>query len=308
MANLGYLQVTRHCNQKCLFCSNPENPNTISLDTARKIFGQMRQDGFTGVILTGGEPTLHQELDQLISSAAATGLAVRIITNGQILWQNSLLDRLVEAGLSHVHVSVHSFRKEVQAGLAQNPRSLENILKTLDKIGRARITCDINTVICAQNCHHLDENVRFVVERYPFVKHFVFNNLDPYMNRVAENPHTVARLADMELSLFRALRFLDESGRTFRVERVPLCYLVDFAWASTETRKIVKKEKRTVHFLDQKGQITQEDFFHKKSSCCRVCSLNSICAGLYDLGGAYDEKELHPVFVDLEPIIGKITG
>ena len=52
----------------------------------------------------------------------------------------------------------------------------------------------------------------------------MWNNLDPSMGRAEVNQDQfVPRLADFELSLHRALRFLDteRSGRTFRVERVP---------------------------------------------------------------------------------------
>ncbi len=307
MANLGYIQVSRVCNQKCLFCSNPENNRMIELEEASKLFADLIAGGYDGVILTGGEPTVHPQLDVLVKEAKESGLFVRIITNGQNTAKPGYLEHLVQNGLSHLHVSVHSFREKVQAYLSSNPDSLGNIMKTLERVGELGITCDINTVICAQNADHLDENIRTVNERFPFINHFVFNNIDPKMNRVAENPHTVARLADVELSLFRALSLLDDAGRTYRVERLPLCYMVEFAHASTETRKIVKQEERTVHFLDDKGRVRQTDFFHQKAECCRVCTLDSICAGLYDMGGAYRAEELYPVFVDPQRIIGRIN-
>ena len=46
------------------------------------------------------------------------------------------------------------------------------------------------------------------------------------------------------------MRFLHKEGRTFRVERVPLCYMTEFAHCSTETRKIVKGEERVGDKLD----------------------------------------------------------
>ncbi|RME29183.1 MAG: radical SAM protein [Deltaproteobacteria bacterium] len=306
MANIGYIQVARICNQRCLFCSNPDNDRIIPVAEAAAKASSLADEGYYGVILTGGEPTLHPNLEEIIAHAASCGLEVRIITNGQKTADPNLLKNLVDAGLKHVHVSVHTCREQLQAELSQNPDSLANILKTLDNIEKLGITCDINTVMCAQNADHLDETVRFLVERYPFIRHFVFNNIDPSMNRVAENPHTVARLADLELSLHRALGFLEQSGRTYRVERLPLCYMVEFAHASTETRKIVKSEERTVHFLDQREKVTQKDFHHRKAKVCAHCSLDGICAGLYDMDGAYDSAELHPIFIDPEPIVRRI--
>ena len=306
MANLGYIQVTRVCNQHCLFCSNPENQRTLSVDEALRQVQQLKEAGYFGVILTGGEPTLHPELPAIVRLAREQGVHVRMITNGQKTAEAGVLEELREAGLEHVHLSVHSFRPDVQAYLTSNPQSFDNHKETFERLGRLEMTCDVNTVMCAQNADHLDETVRSIVERFGFVRHFVFNNIDPKMNRVADNPHTVARLADLELSLSRAVEFLESSGRTYRVERLPLCYMAGFAHASTETRKIVKREERTVHFLDEKGEIRQTEFFHEKAQVCRNCSFDAICAGLYDLGGAYDDGELYAVFLDPQEVIGRI--
>ncbi len=308
MANLGYIQVTRTCNQHCLFCSNPENQRTLGFEDACAQLDNLKQSSYFGVILTGGEPTLHPELAKIVVAARDRGLHVRIITNGQRTAEPGVLAELAGCGLDHLHLSVHSSRPEVQALLTGNPDSWAKLARTLELAGQLGLTCDINTVICALNADHLDETVASLIERFPFLGHFVWNNIDPRMNRVADNPHTVARLADLELSLARAVALLESSGRTFRIERLPLCYMAGFAWASTETRKIVKQEQRRVHFLDDKGEFTQTDFFHDKAPVCADCRLGPICAGLYDLGGAFDPKELYAVFLDPEDIVARILG
>ena len=306
MANLGYIQVTRICNQNCLFCSNPENQRTLNLDEARRQLDKLTRAGYDGVILTGGEPTLHEDLAQIVGMCKERNLHVRMISNGQKTAEQGVLDELVQAGLEHLHLSIHSCRPHVQASLTGNPDSWKNLNRSLERIAQLDLQCDINTVICAQNADHLDETVQFIIENYPKVRHFVWNNIDPKMNRVTENPHTVPKLADLELSLHRAVGLLQDSGRTCRIERLPLCYMADFAAFSTETRKIVKNEQRTVHFLDNKGEIVQTNFFHDKAKACSFCSLDGICAGLYDLGGAYDPAELHALFLDPQPIIKAI--
>jgi len=306
MSNLAYIQVVRKCNQSCLFCSNPENDRILELEQAQSQIERLsRQEKMDGVILTGGEPTLHPRLAEIVQMVNSHGLHVRVITNGQLTASKGFLMGLKDSGLGHIHVSVYSFQEKIQAYLSNNENSLINIKKTLENIGRIGIVCDINTVMCAQNADHLDQTIGFLIDNYPFINHFIFNAIDPKGTRVAQNPHTIARLADLELSLNRALEKLETSNRTYRVERLPLCYMANFAFASTETRKIVKQEGRIVQFLDDKGEIRQERFFYSKVESCRQCSLNSICAGLFDLE-AYDPKELHAIFLDPEPIKHRI--
>ena len=90
------------------------------------------------------------------------------------------------------------------------------------------------------------------------------------------------------------------------MEKVPLCYMADFAWASTETRKIVKGEERIVYFLDAKQGVRQTDWDHLYAAGCDRCSLREICGGLFDRGDGYDPAELFPVFVDRDQVVKAI--
>ncbi|MBI5524943.1 MAG: radical SAM protein [Deltaproteobacteria bacterium] len=306
MANLGYIQLLRICNQRCRFCSNPENMRVLPLDEARTQVDELGRLGYDGVIFTGGEPTLYGDLRAIVAHAASHGVAPRIITNGQDLSRGRLLRDLRDAGLRLMHVSLHSSRPEVQDALTQNPGSFDRIVRTLRKAGRLGVDADINTVINRYNAGHLDETVRCVVGRFPWIRHFVWNNIDPSMNRVAENPDTVAQPPEFEMSLHRAMTFLEATGRTFRVERVPLCFMADFAHCSTETRKIVKEEVRLVNFLDEKGQVRQIDFIHGKAGACRACRLDAVCAGLYEMGKWYSPACLHPIFLDPDAVRKKV--
>ncbi|MCX7944252.1 MAG: radical SAM protein [Deltaproteobacteria bacterium] len=306
MANIGYIQVTRRCNQKCRFCSNPEMERDISVPAAKKLIDEFIRLKYKGVILTGGEPTLLDELPQIIHYCVSKGLDVRIITNGQRLSDFNLFKFLYDSGLRSIHFSVHTVREELQEFLTCKKDSLKNLFSSIKNAGRLKMTTMINIVINKYNADHLDEIVKTLVKKFPYIKHFIFNNIDPTMNRVSENPDTVAKLTDFELSLYRALSFLRKSGYSFRVERVPLCYMVEFAEFSTETRKIIKGEDRIVNFLDDKGKIVQEKFYHSKTDVCRICTYNSICAGLYEMDTYYSSKELYPLFLDPKPVIRRV--
>ena len=308
MANIGYMQVVRHCNQYCRFCSNPATGWMLDLDTARREIDDFVQRGYFGIILTGGEPSLSDLIPDITRYAVGHGLHVRMITNGSRLGLPGIAESYVAAGLRHFHVSIHSCREELEDFLTGVKGSWALAMTALERLGAVGATVNVNTVINRFNADHLDENVRAFTDRFPFIRHFVWNNLDPSMGRAETNRDTAHRLADFELSLARAMRFLHRTGRSFRVERVPLCYMTEFADCSTETRKIVKGEERIVHFLDDKGTVRQTDFRHPKAEICRRCSLDEICGGLFELGDHYDLGELHPVFVDKQEIVRKIRA
>ena len=308
MANLGYIQVVRRCNQRCRFCSNPVNERALTLAAGKRLIDRYRRRGYDGVILTGGEPTLYKALPQLIAYSARRGMPCRLITNAQLTADPVYLDGLIAAGLSHLHVSVHSHRKAVQADLSGNPDSLANIVRTLARLGRRALNVDINQTICAQNADHIHLTARWLCARFPYLKHFSWTYLDPLVERVAEDPGTVPTLRGTKRSLLLAMRFLDRTGRTFRLEKTPLCYMGEFGHCSTETRAIVKGESRAVDFLDERVHYREHRWRYGKSAACRKCSLTAICAGLWDMGGSYDPAELVAQTTDPRRIIRRVLA
>lgn len=300
MANLGYLQLTRECKQHCRFCSNPPSGVELEEGEMRAMVDDLVARSYDGVILTGGEPTIAPLILPAIRYSRERGLFVRMISNGQRLADAAFFRALVEAGLTHVHLSLHSSRPAVHDWLTQTPGAFGMISAALGHVAAMQaeglaITSDINTVINAYNSDHLDETVRWIVDRFPHVRHVVWNNMDPNLNRAEKNPDVIPRLGEMEVSLRRAMAHLHATGRSFRAERVPLCYMPAFAWASTETRKIVKDEERCIRFLDRKGFVLQKQFLHGKAEACDACPLDPVCAGLYSMDYHYRREELFPV-------------
>lgn len=309
MSVQGYIQLTRECNQNCRFCSNPTNENRLDMERAIRLIDGFIENGYAGLIFTGGEPTLCPFLPDLISYAAERGIPNRIITNAQKICEPEYFESLYAAGLRNLNISIYSVRDDVQAFLSGNPDSLKNITRALRTVGGYRdMQVVVNTVINKYNSGHLSENVRWVVENAPFVTHFVWNNLDPGNSKCAENPDTIARLNDFQLELYHAVAYLQKTGRTCRIERVPLCYMPEFEHLSTETRKIVKKEKTTTYFLDEKELFSQDSYQYGKAGCCRVCFLDAICAGLFEMDVYYKSEELYACFIDSGKVIDKILG
>ncbi len=310
MANLGYIQLNRTCNQQCLFCSNPENGNVLSYSKARFYIDDFMKNRVDGIIFTGGEPTLNKNLIRLIRYCKQKNLESRIITNGQLTADYDFMRELKLSGLNLIHVSIHSVKPPIQNYLSQNSNSFRNIIGTLQNARKLGVEVNINTVINRFNAKNLHENMRFFIVKFPEIKHFVFNNLDPKMNRVEKNTTLIPRLGDFKDSLLKALTLLSKNGKTFRVERVPLCYMTEFAEYSTETRKIIKNEERRILFLDDRpdNYSKQDYFFYEKAKQCKKCSLNEICAGLYAMDTHFSSKELEPQAINKNIIIKRILN
>jgi pyruvate formate lyase activating enzyme len=95
---------TAGCNFRCPFCHNPELVTETEveanngLDTPAGILAYLEEwkDWLEGVVVTGGEPTVHLELPDFLSEIKRRGLPVKLDSNGS---NPVLLEKIIEAGL-----------------------------------------------------------------------------------------------------------------------------------------------------------------------------------------------------------------
>ena len=297
MANIWYIQVNRHCNNGCHFCSNPSNGKNITYERGKEIIDDFVARQYKGIIFTGGEPTLSPDLARWIAYTHSVGIESRIISNGMMCASFPYMKKLADAWLELVHFSVYSYNPTIHDFLTDTPGSWKKLMLSIRNALHLWVRVQINTVISHYSQWHLDITAKFLVRQFPKIQHFVWNNLDPHMMRKTDT--ALSTLPDFflfEAPLRRAMQFLEDSGRTFRVERVPLCYMRWFEYASTETRKIVKNEERVIHFLDDRKVVEQKSewFHHDMWEKCRSCDLRDICAGIWMHEPSVAFGESHP--------------
>jgi len=92
---------TQGCNFYCGFCHNPDLINiTKGVLTEREVvdYLEKRVDTLDGVVITGGEPTIHNDIDLFIKKIKEMGFLVKLDTNGSdpakilSLIENKLVD------------------------------------------------------------------------------------------------------------------------------------------------------------------------------------------------------------------------
>lgn len=291
MANIGYIQVNRYCNNKCHFCSNPSNGADISYERGVELIDDFIIKQYEWIIFTGGEPTLSPNLASWIEYSNKKSISCRVISNGMMCANYDYMKKLKDVGLSLIHFSLYSYQEKVHDFLTDTQWSYRKVLLAIQNALKLGVEVQLNCVINKYNQNHLDRTVYFVNKYFPQIRHFVWNNLDPLMMR--QTPVALSTLPDFDIageSLQKALSLLEWEWKTFRIERLPLCFMRGFERASTETRKMVKEEERLVYFLDFRESINDkgEDFIHDKFPECSKCDLNSICAWVYERESYYN--------------------
>ena len=109
---LAHLIPIRRCNLDCGYCNEYDNySKPIPLEEMFRRIDKLAELGTTVVTISGGEPLLHPNLDQIISHLRKRGIIAGMITNGYLL-NAQRIRRLNSAGLDHMQISIDNVKPD----------------------------------------------------------------------------------------------------------------------------------------------------------------------------------------------------
>ena len=140
-----------HCNQKCIHCYaagqvHAEEPE-LSTEEWKTILDKLREAGVPQVTFTGGEPTMREDLFELISYAR--WFISRLNTNGVKLTKE-YCQGLRAAELDSLQITFYSSDPEVHNKLVGAPQ-YENTVNGIKNALEAGLSVSINTPLCMLN-------------------------------------------------------------------------------------------------------------------------------------------------------------
>eukprot|EP00339_Tiarina_fusa_P009742 CAMPEP_0116997702 /NCGR_PEP_ID=MMETSP0472-20121206/1043_1 /TAXON_ID=693140 ORGANISM="Tiarina fusus, Strain LIS" /NCGR_SAMPLE_ID=MMETSP0472 /ASSEMBLY_ACC=CAM_ASM_000603 /LENGTH=456 /DNA_ID=CAMNT_0004696657 /DNA_START=168 /DNA_END=1538 /DNA_ORIENTATION=- len=185
----SYLRISlsEKCNLRCLYCMPedgvPLQPQShlLSNEEILRLATWFVDNGVTKLRLTGGEPLLRKDLLELIHGLNGLGGLEQIgmTTNGVTL--SKQLPDLVEAGLSHVNISLDSLDADKFARLTRRPPSYhKRVLQAIEDCARLLPhRTKINCVVMPDNVDELEafcELTRHMPIDVRFIEYMPFND------------------------------------------------------------------------------------------------------------------------------------
>jgi MoaA/NifB/PqqE/SkfB family radical SAM enzyme len=141
------------CNMSCRFCGSELDFAVIAPDQARALLAYLREQGFTQVVLGGGEPFLwpHDLLD-LCRRARAMGFLVQVCTNGTRMpvgiEHEPAIDRFI--------LPLEAATPELHDKLRIHPRGHHTqVLEQMARLAAAGRSFTLSTVVTRENLHEL---------------------------------------------------------------------------------------------------------------------------------------------------------
>ena len=134
-----FLYVTKRCNINCPICfqkyqSSDDECKEASLGEIKKTIEKYNSQK---ILLFGGEPTVREDILEIIKIVKESGNIPGIITNGLKLQDKNYVEKLKKAGLKSVYLQFDGFNKDANKKLRGHDYLEERllVLKNLQEIG-----------------------------------------------------------------------------------------------------------------------------------------------------------------------------
>ena len=163
----GTFELTSRCNLNCKMCYvhlSPEEQSKIGdeLTTAEWItLGKDAVDeGMLYLLLTGGEPLLRQDFEEIYTSLIKMGLFMTINTNGTLL-TSEILKCLKKYRPEKVNITLYGMSECTYGALCGNAHGFCDAVQAIQKLKEAGVRVNLNTTFTRYNIDDMKDIVAF---------------------------------------------------------------------------------------------------------------------------------------------------
>lgn len=198
------IEITQNCNLSCRFCfadakgSKQKDPTLEQINLWYKKV--MEVSGNCNIQLSGGEPTLRDDLPQIVKMGRQLGFGfIQVNTNGiRLAEDRNYVKELKEAGLSSIYLQFDGTREEIYNKL-RGRELLHSKKKAIEHCKEYEIgVVLVPTLVPGINIDNIGEMIDFALEHTPIVKGIHFQPVS-YFGRMPCEPKNKDRITLPEI-------------------------------------------------------------------------------------------------------------
>ncbi|GJM02396.1 MAG: coenzyme PQQ synthesis protein E [Rhodomicrobium sp.] len=166
-APMGLLaELTHRCPLQCPYCSNPVDleraSGELSTEDWVRVFKEAGDLGILQTHLSGGEPTVRKDLEQITKAAVEAGIYTNLITAG-VLLSKERLEGLRDVGLDHVQLSIQHVDAKLADKISGFKGGYSKKLELAKWVKELDLPLTVNSPMHRHNVEYLEEIIEFAV-------------------------------------------------------------------------------------------------------------------------------------------------
>ncbi|MGC8928067.1 MAG: radical SAM protein [Myxococcota bacterium] len=287
-----WLRTTRRCNNHCIFCHDSEiqNGEIISTKDLKAEIDKARNDGYTRLILSGGEPTIHPEIIQLIRYAKSIGFEwIQIISNGRMFAYPSFTSDAARAGLNEVTVSFHSHIQEVADRLTDIKGSYKQTILGIQNLKKYNLVISIDIVLNRLNINKLTETIEFFYKNFGIAE-FDLLHLTPFGRALENYERLIVPFEEEYEALKKAIHFAQKNNIVLWTNRVPPEVLEGNESFIQDPHKILDEINGRREIFE--GYLRDGVMVCRKRERCGHCFVRDFCEFLIEIRSTFYKNRI----------------
>jgi radical SAM protein with 4Fe4S-binding SPASM domain len=158
------LALTFRCQNNCVHCyaGGPHETSELTTEQWKDVIDRLHQIGVFILTFTGGEPTLREDLPELLLYAQTKGIVTGLITNGRKLNDKTYVETLEKSGLDFVQVTLESHKPQVHDLVTATKGSWKETVAGIRNVIPTQIYTTTNTTLSTHNAPTFLETIAFL--------------------------------------------------------------------------------------------------------------------------------------------------
>ena len=158
------LAVTYRCQNNCIHCyaGGPHETPELNTEQWKKVIDKLHSIGIFIFTFTGGEPTLRKDLSELLRYAQEKGTVTGLVTNGRRLKDKEYVQKLVDAGLDFVQITIESYDPSIHDFITSANGSWQETVEGIKNVIPTPIYATTNTTLNKHNADGFMKTIEFL--------------------------------------------------------------------------------------------------------------------------------------------------
>jgi len=282
--------ISYFCPNNCIFCSEQDQLIKFSGQFVQKVVIKKKlkenaQKGFEHITFTGGEPTLHPDILDLVRFAKRLKYKTYISSNGGLFSSNKFCKEITPF-LDEICFSVHGYNAELHNLLCGNKSSFSRVNRALKNLENSKsdIFGFINIVLTKNNFPFIEKTIHFV-SQFKKIKQILISNIAPEGSGLKNFRNLTVPLSEIKKKVPFFVETARKKSLKIRFFGLPLCilggyeiYSNDIYWSSRLTLEKWKKGDKTILKETLSDSPSRNRMYVSK---CKDCIKKGLCGGIF---------------------------
>jgi MoaA/NifB/PqqE/SkfB family radical SAM enzyme len=266
------------CNNRCAHCVLPTWGEDESAEAYMGAISAAVQTGHNGITITGGEPTIHPAILDIVAHAKSLGVHVTLQTNGRRLCDEGFAAEIAR----HVDtfaIALHGPNPAVHDAITGRPGSFEQTVAGVRHIAAAGKLIAAKLVLTSLNAGHILATTRLMVDLGFDI--FVFSYVHGVGNARRNYDRLAVRYTDLWPQVKASVDHLTPRYLPANLETFPFCIVRGYEALVAEINFLAGEFN--VKFVGHELQSWTSARLKQKTKfeACSKCSFDPLCEGVW---------------------------